>query len=94
MFHHSDFVISVRVLISPTATREHYYVQVILRKTGDRQTGEDRQQEDRQQEDRQTGHRQTGHRQTGDRRIQDEHPGSYFRELININVVNIPYLIL
>ncbi len=55
------------------------------RKTGNRKTG------NRKTDGRKT---QTGHRQTGDRRIQDEHPGSYFRELININVVNIPNLIM
>jgi hypothetical protein len=63
------------------------------RKTGDRKTG-DRKTGNRKTGNRKTDGRKTGRRQTGDRRIQVEHPGSYFRELININVVNIPNLIM
>jgi hypothetical protein len=56
------------------------------RKTGNRKTG------NRKTDGRKTGRQATGRQ--ADRRIQDEHPGSYFRELVNINVVNIPNLIM
>jgi hypothetical protein len=68
MFRHSDSVISVRVLISPTATGDIITYKVILRKTGDRR------QATGKTGNRKTDGRKTGHRQTGDRRIQDEHP--------------------
>ena len=57
MFRHSDSVIYVRVLISPTATGDIITYKMILRKTGDRQT-----------DDRKTANRKTGDK-TGDKKI-------------------------
>ena len=79
MFRHSDSVISVRVLISPTATGDIITYKVILKKTGNRKTG------NRKTDGRKTGRQATGRQATG---------GSRMNIPDNHYVVNIPNLIM
>ena len=84
MFRHSDSVIYVRVLISPTATGDIITYKMILRKTRDRKTG-NRKTGNRKTDGRKTGRQATGRQATGGSRmnIPDKH-----------YVVNIPNLIM
>jgi hypothetical protein len=71
MFRHSDSVISVRVLISPTG--EHYYVQSDFKE--DRRQADSRQEDSNRKTGDKTGDKKTGNRKTGNRKTDGRKTG-------------------